>query len=162
MLECTACPRRLIGSVFADIANTRPLPQQISCYQSHSRRTLRFRRGYATEAIPYDATPTSSPSLDLGVRNPYLPRHGQSTNQNERFNRTSLEQEVRWLRDPLKLGDHVVRLLRQDDHEKALALVRLAGRDLQCTVSWNYLIDYSMSKGKVADAVKLYNEVRLP
>lgn len=72
-----------------------------------------------------------------------------------------MKQEVRWLRDPLKLGDHVVKLLKQDDFQKALALVRVASKNIECTVSWNYLIDFDMGKGRVSDAVKLYNEVAL-
>lgn len=59
----------------------------------------------------------------------------------------------------MKLGDHIVQLLRQDGLDKALALVRLASKDIQCTVSWNYLIDFYMSKGKPSEAIKLYNEV---
>jgi len=59
----------------------------------------------------------------------------------------------------LKLGDNTLRLLRQDNVDKALAIVRLASKDVECTVSWNYMIDYYMSKAKVTDAVKLYNEV---
>lgn len=61
----------------------------------------------------------------------------------------------------MKLADHTVKLLRDDDFLKALELVRLASKDLECTVSWNHLIDYEMSKARVTEAVKLYNEVSL-
>ena len=66
---------------------------------------------------------------------------------------------MRWLKDPLKLAQHTVRLLREDDVEKALEIVRLASKDVECTVSWNHLIDYEMSKARVNNALKLYNEV---
>ena len=59
------------------------------------------------------------------------------------------------------MADHTVKLLRDDDFLKALELVRLASKDVECTVSWNHLIDYEMSKARVAEAVKLYNEVGL-
>ena len=59
----------------------------------------------------------------------------------------------------MKLADHTVKLLRDDDFLKALELVRLASKDVECTVSWNHLIDYEMSKARVTEAVKLYNEV---
>ena len=72
---------------------------------------------------------------------------------------SNLELEVRWLKDPVKLADHTVKLLREDDFRKALEIVRLASKHMECTVSWNHLIDYKMSKAKVTDAVKLYNEV---
>ena len=70
-----------------------------------------------------------------------------------------LKLELRWLKDPVKLADHTVKLLRDDDFLKALELVRLASKDVECTVSWNHLIDYEMSKARVTEAVKLYNEV---
>lgn len=77
----------------------------------------------------------------------------------EAYKRSNLELELRWLKDPMKLADHTVKLLREDDPQKALAIVRLASKDVECTVSWNHLIDYEMSKARVANALKLYNEV---
>lgn len=79
--------------------------------------------------------------------------------QDEQYKKTVLEQEVRWLKDPLKLAEHTVGLLRQDDLSKALAIVRMASKDVECTVSWNHLIDYEAGKGSLSNAVKLYNEV---
>lgn len=67
--------------------------------------------------------------------------------------------ELVWLQDPVKLAENTISLLRNDDHEKALDTVRLASKKESCTVSWNHLIDYDMSKGKVQKAVKIYNEV---
>lgn len=59
----------------------------------------------------------------------------------------------------MKLADHTVKLLQEDDPEKALGIVKLASKDVECTVSWNHLIDYEMSKARVTNAVKLYNDV---
>lgn len=75
------------------------------------------------------------------------------------YKKSDLEREVRWLKDPVKLADHAVKLLQEDDFEKALEIVRLASKDVECTVSWNHLIDYEMSTARVANAVRLYNEV---
>ena len=75
------------------------------------------------------------------------------------YKKSNLELELRWLKDPVRLADHTVKLLRQDDFAKALEIVRLASKDVECTVSWNHLIDYEMSKARVSMAVKLYNEV---
>ena len=77
----------------------------------------------------------------------------------EPYRKSHLKLELRWLKDPVKLADHTVKLLRDDDLLKALELVRLASKDVECTVSWNHLIDYEMSKARVTEAVKLYNEV---
>ena len=59
----------------------------------------------------------------------------------------------------MRLADHTVRLLRGNDFLKALEIVRLASKNVECTVSWNHLIDYEMSKARVNNALKLYNEV---
>jgi hypothetical protein len=75
------------------------------------------------------------------------------------FNQTSLREELRYLKDPLKLSDYIVDLLRRDGFAKALELVRMSSKDIACTVSWNHVIDHEMSQGRVNDAVKLYNEV---
>ena len=77
----------------------------------------------------------------------------------EPYNKSNLEREVRWLKDPVKLADHTVNLLRKDQFQKAVEIVRLASKHSECTVSWNHLIDYEMSTAKVDDAFKLFNEV---
>lgn len=74
----------------------------------------------------------------------------------------ALERELRYLADPLKFAKNTLDLLRRDEHVKALELTRLASRKMPCTVSWNHLIDYDMSKGRVSAACKSYNEVRTP
>ena len=62
----------------------------------------------------------------------------------------------------MRLADHTVRLLREEAFEKALEIVRLASKDVDCTVSWNHLINFEMTKARVSSAVKLYNEVSSP
>ncbi|KAL8946721.1 MAG: hypothetical protein Q9222_006921 [Ikaeria aurantiellina] len=71
----------------------------------------------------------------------------------------SLEVEMLFLQDPLKLAENTISLLRKDDLEKALEIVRVASKRRQCIVSWNHIIDYRMSKGHYTQAVKTYNEV---
>lgn len=75
------------------------------------------------------------------------------------FDESSLREELKYLRDPLKLADYVHDLLQKDAFEKAAELVRMAGKSTPCTVSWNHLINYEMSQERVNSAVKLYNEV---
>ena len=70
-----------------------------------------------------------------------------------------LQSELAYLKDPLKLSDRIWNLLHQDDSEKAIALARMASSKLPCVVSWNHIIDWHMSKGKVNTAMKIYNEV---
>ncbi|KAL6718377.1 hypothetical protein ACLMJK_004466 [Lecanora helva] len=159
MLECETCIRRCIRIIFADISSPgrlHPFPR----VTPPAHIPFRFQRGYASQAAAFQNVPIPSPTIDAGVKVPHVSRSGRAIKQDEPFTKSSLEQEVRWLKDPLKLGDHVVKLLRQDDPSKALAIVRRLSKEVACTVSWNYLIDYLMSKGRVADAVKLYNEMK--
>ncbi len=70
-----------------------------------------------------------------------------------------LEKELVWLQDPLKLAENTVSLLKDNKSEKAIEIVRMASKNVSCSVSWNHLIDYEMSKGSVHKAIKIYNEV---
>ena len=71
-----------------------------------------------------------------------------------------LDKELLYLQDPVKLAENTKSLLHNDDNAKALEIVRLASKRTSCTVSWNHVIDYEMSKGRIQKAVKIYNEVR--
>lgn len=64
-----------------------------------------------------------------------------------------------YLKDPLKLADFVRKTLRNDDFDFALEIVRAASKDVQCTVSWNHLVDWQLSRGKMNAAIQTYNEV---
>jgi len=69
------------------------------------------------------------------------------------------KQELVWLGDPLKLAGHILSVLRKGRFDEAEHLVRAASKNIQCTVSWNHLVDWQMSQGKVNRAIKTYNEV---
>lgn len=73
--------------------------------------------------------------------------------------RSALAQEMRYLGDPLKLADNTVNLLKKGQDEKAAEIVRLASKGMSCTVSWNHMIDYEMSKGRITRAMATYNDV---
>ena len=75
------------------------------------------------------------------------------------FDERSLREELKYLRDPLKLAEYVDSLLRKGGFDKAAELVRMASKSIPCTVSWNHLINYELSQSRVNSAVKLYNEV---
>ncbi|RKF61255.1 Pentatricopeptide repeat-containing protein 2, mitochondrial [Golovinomyces cichoracearum] len=62
--------------------------------------------------------------------------------------------------DPLKLADYIRRILNKGNFEVALKTVRDASRTTQCVVSWNHLIDWLMSKGKMRAAFKIYQEMK--
>lgn len=163
MLECSTCLRRCIRTVFADILPIHPpLRTSNRFLPKHPGQTTCLPRGYNTDAIPFEKPPPRGPPGLPPLPTRYVPRSNRPEPQEEPFSKSSLELELRWLKDPMKLAKHTVELLKGDQQQKALAIVRLASRDVPCTVSWNHLVDYEMGKGRVANGVKLYNEVRLP
>jgi hypothetical protein len=165
MLECKACIRRCLRTLVADVSES-PGPlhsphHHLLIYQHHHPSTW-IRRGYATEAIPFEDVPARGPGPPPGPPTPYVGRSNRPIRKEDSpYKKGALEEELRWLKDPLKLGDHTVRLLREDKFQKALEIVRMASKEMECTVSWNHLMDYEMSKGRVQNATKVYNEVCL-
>ncbi|MCJ1351392.1 MAG: hypothetical protein MMC33_001376 [Icmadophila ericetorum] len=83
------------------------------------------------------------------------------TEYEEPYRQRDLMKELQYLPDPLRLAEKIAQFLAKGSHERAVALVRLASRDMACTVSWNYIIDYYMQKSCPEIAEKLYNEVKL-
>lgn len=74
--------------------------------------------------------------------------------------RKLLAKEMQYLGDPLKLATNTLQLLMQPGQdEKARELVRVASKSMECTVSWNHLIDFYMGQGRVAMAMTTYNDV---
>jgi pentatricopeptide repeat protein len=71
----------------------------------------------------------------------------------------ALRKQLQYLKDPLKLAEHVRRCLREGDASGTLAIVRFASKSVQCTVSWNHLIEWHLAQGKLRAALRLYNEV---
>jgi pentatricopeptide repeat protein len=62
--------------------------------------------------------------------------------------------------DPLRLANDTLAKLKKDKFEEALEIVRKSSASLDCTVSWNHLIDWQCKKGKVNSAIKTYNELK--
>ena len=171
MLECSACIQRCIRTILSDINATAAPPALISRasprhLRSYNTPSWRVSRTYATEAfrqppvthsIPADLVPSQAPDGDLEdapTRRSPVPER--------LYSESNLKRELVWLSDPLRLAQEVVKLLKLDSDQgyaKAEGLVRLASKQMACTVSWNHLIDYDMSKGSVKQALKHYQEV---
>ncbi|KAL8663395.1 MAG: hypothetical protein Q9202_003914 [Teloschistes flavicans] len=126
-------------------------------------------RDQTNQAIPREddhPKPSSSSTNPRQTDRVALAKHERTTKQRD-SNQVSaekktreLKQELTYLEDPLKLAENTVKLLRKDDHEKALDIVRMATKRTSCVVSWNHIIDYQMSKGKIQPAEKIYNEMK--
>lgn len=185
MLRCNACIRETLSIVLDDASalhhrstltaaplRTRPLtPRRPWCssrLQSYATATSAVTQTQEYASNPYPS-PRAKPTTHLRQteprsftppwRTPRGPNVARSTELDIPPTQQAVELEVRWLRDPLKLADRVAELLSQGSYFTALAITRASSKDLQCTVSWNHLVDYNMAKGKHREAVKTYNEV---
>lgn len=71
-----------------------------------------------------------------------------------------VRKHLQYLQDPLKLAGFVRSSLREDgDINTTLEVVRAASKSIQCTVSWNHLIEWYLHQQKMNAAIRIYNEV---
>lgn len=108
------------------------------------RRTLRKEQ-------PRRDDETAPMAWDFGKRDPSM--------TNSEWDRR--KRELQYLRDPLELALFVKQELRKGKAKEMLQLVRMASHSMQCIVSWNHLLDHLLAVGRISDALKVYNEVRL-
>ena len=74
--------------------------------------------------------------------------------------RNLLKKELQYLGDPLKLADNTLHLLQQPgQHGKAGEMVKMASKSMQCTVSWNHMIDFYMNHKRPLLAMSTYHDV---
>ena len=192
MLYCTACIRRCLRAIVGDVSGSKSMQgsyRGLVAIVVPSRSTQWHPKSYATVASAYlkktdhdrhrqDAVIPSdrrngrpnwpqdqarlAPRKQMGV----LPAVDEETSPGRSvapsLDPSALEKELRYLQDPMKLAENTISLLRKDGFEKALALVKMSSKNMACTVSWNHLMDYEMFKGRVSNAMKIYNDVRLP
>ncbi|KAK6442398.1 hypothetical protein LTR95_001380 [Oleoguttula sp. CCFEE 5521] len=142
-----------------------PLQSRYLALTPHlSRRPT--RRAVLTAALdrPQDAfddvsveASTAPPKAQMEV-SPLPPP--QTKSAIEISNQKALTIELRYLKDPVKLSEHVTYTLRNNQPDKALDLCRLASKTMPCVVSFNAIIDFYMRKLRVNDALKVYNEMK--
>lgn len=142
---------------------------------THKHASSRHGSQGAARRQSTEASPSLEPWSDLPSRPGYGGTEKKSrrnvvpsrfSNASERITKdldptekSRLEKELVWLQDPLKLAENTISLLKDNKSEKAIDIVRMASKNISCSVSWNHLIDYEMSKGSIHKAIKIYNEV---
>lgn len=67
---------------------------------------------------------------------------------------------LKYLRDPIKLAEFVRETLRSNDYDLAQKVVNEASSSIACVVSWNHLIEWQLSKGRMNAAMKCYNDMK--
>ncbi|KAL8849021.1 MAG: hypothetical protein Q9221_005982 [Calogaya cf. arnoldii] len=157
MLDCKACISRCIRTIFADVLH--PI-RQLRLQRQLLPVLNKLRLSSTAERAYHSARPTQ-PRLSRhdGLQNRRRPEARHQTTQaisaDNHFytappqSKTSsltkvesvefkkkkhLDRELVYLRDPVKLAEKTITLLRNDDAEKALDLVRQASRSTSCTM----------------------------
>jgi hypothetical protein len=144
MFSCRSCMRRHVCTLLGD-----PI-----LYQFGQRNTIVPE--YTSRAIERSYTATSQ----TWERRPKQDKSRPSSKTTGKVLRPgAIRKELTYLGDPLKLADHVFHLVRQNRFDEAELLVQTASKSFPCTVSWNHLMDWQLSQGKVNVAIKTYNEV---
>ncbi|PVH85623.1 hypothetical protein DL98DRAFT_557841 [Cadophora sp. DSE1049] len=73
---------------------------------------------------------------------------------------SDIRHHLSYLNDPLKLADFVRQTLRKDNFAFAEEIVRAASKNTLCVVSWNHLVEWQLSKGKMNAAISTFNEMK--
>ncbi|KAI9828970.1 MAG: hypothetical protein M1819_006469 [Sarea resinae] len=176
MLDCHVCVQRCIRAVLAPRGTSspallqhtyRPLPASLQKYppwRQHRGLATTGRGATAiaedTEDVPrrrktYSRDRGASPTPQENIKDPQ-----RKDTKGGHLSRRNLEESLKYLKDPLKLADHVRFAIRDGKVEQATELVRAASKEMACTVSWNHLIAQEMGRGGINAALKLYNEMK--
>lgn len=160
MLQCTNCIRACLRTFISETLSPRPLTvPSVSVLSPRQRDSqLTARRRYIAAARTGHTPPSVTPRA-LG-HNISGGADSLDVVENQRKKKWAIEQEIKFLRDPLKLSENTARLLRAGDKDKALELVRAISKHGTYIVAWNHLIDYEMSQKRVRSAMDIYNDVR--
>ncbi|GIZ37570.1 hypothetical protein CKM354_000101300 [Cercospora kikuchii] len=159
MLECSACVSRVLRSIAGDgrhaaSLSTRPLILTPHLAQRPHRR--RLATAVEVETPSKDAlsglVPVEKPTVEQFAQK----RGGPILIANEK----ALRKELEYLKDPLKLADHVDYVLRCEQPDKALDLCRLASKHMNCIVSWNHVVAWNAHNGRPAKAIAIFNEMK--
>lgn len=171
MWTCQACMRGRLPALVGDAAALAPLARfrQLTTTPC-SRRAFQGSTGvsYDDECGKSKVAPTGATSAPQtkwkAERQEWLESRGVRPPNKLAKKDVNLDLVVRkqlwYLQDPLKLAQHIRKTLRDDDIEIAQALVQGASKYMQCTVSWNHLIEWYLNKGKIKYAFRIYNEVK--
>ena len=185
MFECRACTLRCIRAITGDTLSVQPLKKGRLPITSGLRNTSLRRNAstaVATKAqddgfVPFERTTKldrEKAKSNITRYNSKPPLHAMTDRMTEKEeeeekkkpnaivikNKPALLKELEWLPDRVKLAEHVHYTLRCNDPAKALDLCRLASKKEVVVVSWNHVVDWYMQKGKVGDALKIYNEMK--
>ncbi|CZR59215.1 uncharacterized protein PAC_09107 [Phialocephala subalpina] len=165
MLTCQGCMRHCLQAIIGDSISLSTNPR-IAITASISRPLARN----------YTSTPSRSSALSENKEKEPKALQPWQMKMNKRMAGKELKSmraraadditeretsiHLRYLRDPIKLAEFVRRSLRQNNFDLAQKIVKAASPTVACIVSWNHLIEWQLSKGRMNAAFKVYNEMK--
>lgn len=184
MLSCRACFRRHVQVLHLPTANAlrsrthvSPLSQQLGTRRQSTRHDALSDPSSPAHAsrYPHDIWKESSVAANQRRREsralwqtrlqdsaPVTPNLARLPPRDPRMSEqdwSRRRRELRHLQDPLELAEFVAKELQKDKVYEMKQLVIMASHSMECVVSWNHIINYLLTKSKVTDALKIYNDV---
>ncbi|KAH3946192.1 hypothetical protein HBH53_133660 [Parastagonospora nodorum] len=190
MLNCRACLWRCIEAVDAPAGNVQRLRRHVNPFLRPGQRRLQSTREdvvrkkewkprYQSEtdrlsSKKKDPWSTSAVAANQKKREraalrqepqkvydtPNLAKLGSRDPDVSDRDWNNRKRELRHLQDPLELAVFVKSELRKGKAAEMLQLVRMASHSMACIVSWNYIIDHYLANERIADAMKVYNDMK--
>ncbi|RDW89555.1 hypothetical protein BP6252_01587 [Coleophoma cylindrospora] len=179
MLRCQDCIRNCLKTFIGEHASSASISIRGGSTIARNRQSLnRNYRSFGTASAspvelerPEDYTPIKPKALTTPAnqekyqsrtkqRQEWFNSRGVTPVAKKRLEPANIKKHLKFLKDPVKLADDVRRMLRDDDYETALEVVKAASKDMQCVVSWNHIIDWQVSKRKLTAAIKTYNDMK--
>ena len=163
MLQCTKCIRTCLQTFISEALcpqpSLLPLVSESSLRHRNSRKQQWIARRRYIAASRTIRAPVPNPPRTVGHERLSQDAVGIDVQKEQRQKKWAIEEELKFLRDPLKLSENTARLLRAGDKDRALELVRAISKYGAYIVAWNHLIDYEMSQKRVSSAMDIYNDV---
>lgn len=143
---------RHVQKLIATATSLRSRANQLRKRTSYSNAGLPFANASDEKFVPWKYEAWRAPPKE--IRETKEARHRPK-------NRRGIDNVLKSA-DPLKIAHTIKNMLFKDDFGEAMEVVRRASSQLpeQCIVGWNHIIDWQMSKHRISDAVKTYNEMK--
>ncbi|KAK0099992.1 hypothetical protein ONS95_013190 [Cadophora gregata] len=156
------------GRFGADISNERWQAGNGSGRDKFEKHSPAIRNnndyGLPSESQPWRRGNSAKVSPRTIERKKWLDSRGVRPPSRKEVKAARTESDIRHhlslLNDPLKLADFVRQTLRKDDFAFAEEIVRAASKNTLCVISWNHLVEWQLSKGKMKAAISTFNEMK--
>ncbi|KAK4494032.1 hypothetical protein PRZ48_015218 [Zasmidium cellare] len=158
MLECRACVQRCIRSIAGDEVLLQSIRRPLLLTPHLANRPP--RRRVATAAPVRNDESQDALSAHFGDANTNKSNKLSLAKSSKSSDDKAIRKELEWLKDPVKLAEHVHYTLREKKIEKAINLCRIASKSMTCIVAWNHVIDWHIKNQRVNAAIDIYNEMK--